>query len=271
MKNQVHAVVPVVSIVNNHTTTTSLNVAEVFGKRHDDVLKAVRNTDVPEAFRLRNFAESSYKNAQGKEQPMYTITRDGFTILVMGFTGPKAMKFKLAYIDAFNRMEAELTRQSSPRVSAASRSRVSESHLGLKMSHRIKLLDIVCQISRLSGEPYSDDDIYLKYADLCDSMRSGGEFSRLGVSVMKADFSRFFESCCIFGRELIVSKSDLYDAYESFAHREGIPVQPRNLFFRFLRGYSPVEEYHRRMSDSGRVRYLRGVCLAGNGEGRNAQ
>ncbi|MEN6421333.1 MAG: Rha family transcriptional regulator [Smithella sp.] len=102
---------PVVTVSNNKLTTTSKNLAEVFGKRHDDVLKAVRGLDVPEEFGLRNFAESSYKNAQGKKQPMVEMTRDGFTILVMGFTGPKAMKFKLAYIEAFNKMEKELAGQ----------------------------------------------------------------------------------------------------------------------------------------------------------------
>ncbi|OPY16047.1 MAG: Phage regulatory protein Rha (Phage_pRha) [Syntrophus sp. PtaB.Bin138] len=105
-------VVPVVAITNNHPTTTSLNIAQVFGKTHKDVLEAIRKLDVPEDFGQRNFPPSSYKNAQGKEQPMYTLTRDGFTILVMGFTGPKAMKYKLAYIDAFNKMEAELVKQS---------------------------------------------------------------------------------------------------------------------------------------------------------------
>ncbi|HDR15548.1 MAG TPA: hypothetical protein ENN79_08755 [Desulfobacteraceae bacterium] len=95
-------VVPVVTIVNNQTTTTSLNVAEVFGKPH---------LDLPDIFRQGNFSQSSYTNTQGKDQPMYNMTRDGFAILVMGFTGKKAMKFKIAYINAFNQMEAEILKQ----------------------------------------------------------------------------------------------------------------------------------------------------------------
>jgi len=109
IKNQ-----PIVSLVNEKPTTTSLNVAEVFGKRHDDVLKAIRSSDVPDNFRLGNFAESSYTNSQGKDQPMYQLTRDGFMILVMGFTGSRAMKFKLAYIEAFNQMEVALTARTLP-------------------------------------------------------------------------------------------------------------------------------------------------------------
>lgn len=84
---------------------TSLKIAEIFEKRHDDVLKSIRNLECSENFRLRNFAESSYKNSQNKKQPMYEITRDGFTMLAFGFSGSKASKFKEAYIQRFNEME----------------------------------------------------------------------------------------------------------------------------------------------------------------------
>lgn len=84
--------------------TSTRFVAEVFDKRHDDVLKRIRNLDCSDEFRLRNFAESSYLNSQGKEQPMYEMTFDGFTFLVMGFTGKQAAIFKEAYIAEFNRM-----------------------------------------------------------------------------------------------------------------------------------------------------------------------
>lgn len=63
--------------------------------------------------RLRNFAEGYYTLPQtGTQQhPYYNLTRDGFFLLAMGFTGKKALQFKLAYIDAFNRMEAQLQEQ----------------------------------------------------------------------------------------------------------------------------------------------------------------
>ena len=85
--------------------TTSLKIAEVFGKRHDNVLKDIRELLCSEHFRLLNFEESSYVNTQNKEQPMFTMTRDGFTLLAMGFSGVKAMRFKEKYIAAFNKME----------------------------------------------------------------------------------------------------------------------------------------------------------------------
>lgn len=91
-------------------TTTSRDVAEVFGKEHNKVLRDIRELECSEGFRLSNFGQSSYTNAQGKEQPCYQMTRDGFTLLVMGYTGEKAMQFKEAYIKAFNEMEKELKR-----------------------------------------------------------------------------------------------------------------------------------------------------------------
>ena len=63
-----------------------------------------------DTFRESNFGLSSYKSSQGKILPMYEVTRDGFTILAMGYTGKEAMKFKEDYINAFNAMESELKR-----------------------------------------------------------------------------------------------------------------------------------------------------------------
>ena len=90
------------------TVVTSLDIAETFGKRHDHVLRDIRGLDCSEEFRLSNFGESIYYNEQNHKQPMYYITRDGFTLLVMGYTGEKAMHFKEAYIKQFNAMEKAL-------------------------------------------------------------------------------------------------------------------------------------------------------------------
>lgn len=90
------------------TVVTSLDIAETFGKRHADVLRDIDNLQCSNEFTERNFALSSYKDASGKSNKMYYITRDGFTLLVMGYTGEKAMKFKEAYIRQFNAMEKAL-------------------------------------------------------------------------------------------------------------------------------------------------------------------
>lgn len=99
--------------VDNHDTARvdSLFVAELFKKNHKEVLRDIRKITDPlsglsEEFRQRNFAPSSYRNQQNKKQPCYYLTRDGFTMLVMGYTGQKAMQFKELYIKRFNEMES---------------------------------------------------------------------------------------------------------------------------------------------------------------------
>ena len=99
--------------VDNHDTARvdSLFVAELFEKNHKEVLRDIRKITNPlsglsEEFRQRNFAPSSYRNQQNKKQPCYYLTRDGFTMLVMGYTGQKAMQFKELYIKRFNEMES---------------------------------------------------------------------------------------------------------------------------------------------------------------------
>lgn len=90
------------------TVVSSLDVAETFGKEHKRVLQDIRELDCSEEFGQLNFVPSSYYSVQNKELPMYLMTRDGFTLLVMGYTGDKAMKFKEAYIRQFNAMEKVL-------------------------------------------------------------------------------------------------------------------------------------------------------------------
>ncbi len=102
---------PHVAIINGQIKTTSLKIAEHFGKRHDSVLLKIKNLDCSEEFRLHNFMESSYINEQNKEQPCYEITKDGFVFLVMGFTGHQAAQWKEAYINAFNRLENQQTKE----------------------------------------------------------------------------------------------------------------------------------------------------------------
>ena len=88
---------------------SSRDIARVFEKRHDNVIRDIRNIIGNDAkWGLLNFEESNYINEQNHIQPSYLMTRDGFTILVMGYNGDKAMAFKKAYIAAFNEMERSL-------------------------------------------------------------------------------------------------------------------------------------------------------------------
>ena len=90
---------------NNEAVTSSRLVAEYFGKQHRSILRAIKNLNCSEEFNRHNFAEITYTDSRGRKQPEYLMTKDGFTILAMGFTGAKAMQFKESYINAFNKME----------------------------------------------------------------------------------------------------------------------------------------------------------------------
>ncbi|EGK8089012.1 Rha family transcriptional regulator [Campylobacter lari] len=94
-------------VANDQVTTTSLSVAAVFNKRHDNIIAKINELPQDE-FNALNFKAVEYKDKKGELRPCYKITRDGFSLLVMGFTGEKAYKWKLAFINAFNEMEKRL-------------------------------------------------------------------------------------------------------------------------------------------------------------------
>lgn len=98
-------------IMGNRETpvTTSLKVAEIFNKEHKNVLVAVDNL-VAENSAAKFFEPSSY-TIRGREYPIYLMNRDGFSLLAMGFTGKKALQWKIKYIEAFNAMETVLRQQ----------------------------------------------------------------------------------------------------------------------------------------------------------------
>lgn len=97
---------------DQQAVTTSLQVAKVFEKRHDRVIRAIeaKMTD-PNFGASGMFAEGVYTDASGKPNKMYYMNRDGFTFIAFGFTGKKADEFKLKYINAFNQMEKQLQQQ----------------------------------------------------------------------------------------------------------------------------------------------------------------
>ncbi len=92
------------------TVVTSLDVADTFGKEHRNVLADIRSiqNEIRTAEFSALFYEGNYTAANGKKNPLYHMNRDGFTLLVMGYNGEKAMSFKLAYIKQFNAMEKAL-------------------------------------------------------------------------------------------------------------------------------------------------------------------
>lgn len=126
------------------TVVSSLDIAETFGKEHRRVLQDIREIGCSEEFRLHNFVQSSYENLQGKQQPMFLVTRDGFVLLAMGYTGELAMRFKEAYIKQFNAMESAL------------RGKLIEREKGIAVRQALtKALQQSTENERMHGHAYS--------------------------------------------------------------------------------------------------------------------
>ena len=102
-----------VEIKNNQVVVSSRQVAEYFGKEHRNILRDIENIIIQGSMlnfeHTQMFHKTTYINEQNKQQyPMYLMNKDGFSLLVMGFTGKEALKWKIKYIEAFNDMEQYL-------------------------------------------------------------------------------------------------------------------------------------------------------------------
>lgn len=144
-------IINLVSLENGEPTTTSLLIAETFDKNHYDVIHKIESLqqqiEDTEFFRSpQMFEKSKYLTSQNKLVPMYYLNRDGFTLLAMGFTGQKALEWKLKYIQAFNAMEEKL-KNTAVVVSNPIDNRAEVAKLILKASK--------CQIAALK-ELYSE-------------------------------------------------------------------------------------------------------------------
>ena len=163
-----------VILQDEQAITTSLKVAEVFGKRHNDVLRAIENA----ISTVRNFAQSEkafvkaeYVDTTGKSNPMYYLNRDAFSFVVMGFTGEKAAEFKWKYIQAFNKMEQKLIELLAERKSAE----WLEVRNATKVGYR-ELTDTIQQVliplAREQGSTAPDNVFYMNYTKSINKNKS---------------------------------------------------------------------------------------------------
>lgn len=106
----------ILSTQNGEPVASSRQIAENFGKEHKNVIQAVTNLVAENSAAKSMFYETTFEN-RGKQYPMYLMNRDGFSLLVMGFTGKAALEWKLKYIQAFNEMEKKLATPQMPKLS----------------------------------------------------------------------------------------------------------------------------------------------------------
>lgn len=101
-----------VMAIQGKAFTTSQKIADYFGKRHDNVLRKIRQvkSECPPEFAALNFEEADFIDKNGEAQPMFKLTKDGYMLVVMGFTGAAATLIKVRYIQAFNWMAEQIIR-----------------------------------------------------------------------------------------------------------------------------------------------------------------
>lgn len=126
-----------VFIENGQAVTDSLTVASVFGKRHDSVLRDIRNLECSSDFNLHNFAEVDYTDDRNRTYKKFLIKRDGLAFLVFGYTGSKAAEYKEKYISAFNQMEEKLKQ---PKVLSEREQLIASMKLSLETAEEINLI-----------------------------------------------------------------------------------------------------------------------------------
>ncbi|HFE7542752.1 TPA: Rha family transcriptional regulator [Salmonella enterica subsp. enterica serovar Newport] len=151
MTSPISTVIPEITIHDNRPVTTSVSVANFFGKQHKHVLEKIRSLDCSPAFTTANFSTVAITTQAGfdeRETEAYEMTKDGFVFLVMGFTGKKAARFKEAYIAEFNRMEEEIRQQKNDMIFGDSRTLVIhlDEHGNIKSSEKVPDDSVVCNV-----------------------------------------------------------------------------------------------------------------------------
>lgn len=143
-----------VKVEHGETMTTSLKVAEVFGKSHKNVLRDIASLECSAGFRELNFELSSFSVKTGngtiREYPCYNMTKDGFMFLVMGFIGEKAAAFKEAYIDEFNRNE-KIIKSIAENMLLAASDRAQQALIGTVRSQEAELASARAETRRLKS------------------------------------------------------------------------------------------------------------------------
>lgn len=119
---------PVLRIVNGRPVVSSTEVAKHFGRQHNNVIRSIEAIvrNAPESFNALNFERVDYVDPKGEKRPAYDMTRDGFVIVAMGFTGKKAIEWKITYIMAFNAMEAQGMVATTGTLTAAQQQEIKE-------------------------------------------------------------------------------------------------------------------------------------------------
>lgn len=194
---------PLVSLVDGNAVTTSTELARVFGKPHHRVLEAIRallpNLPPEHAPNFREMLQAiEIGNGATRQDPAYHLTRDGFTLLAMGFTGKKALQFKLAYIAAFNAMEAKLhgtaIDHSAARAQALSVGMRAEQEMCKAIMSGNSGQRVMCWLNHkgeADAKAIPDDASVLSFSELAKGLGDGD----IGIGATNAELLAIAHAC----------------------------------------------------------------------------
>lgn len=211
-------------VEDNKMVTNSRNIADVFGKRHDNVLRDIEALKKDILNFEEMFTEDTLPDTYGRKQKVYFINRDGFSLLAMGFTGSEATKWKLKYIEAFNKME---TIVNSPEQVMARALKVADRTIS-ETKERIKLLEekieedkahvnyvkvitasndciLVRELAKLitqSGVPIGEIRLFTFLRDNHYLISSGADRNRPTQKYMEMGLFKVIEMPVCFGKEV---------------------------------------------------------------------
>ena len=210
-----------VFLKNEEAMTDSLTVAEMFEKRHDSVIRSIEtiieglpknvavNDRKNEAVNL--FVKTRYKDAKGEYRKKYLMNRDGFSLLVMGFTGKKAMEWKLKYINAFNKMETVI-RQKSTNVWVETRQ-----YGQLTRKAECDTIKKLVEYAKSQGSEHSDK-LYMTYSKLANKM--SGITNRDESTVEQLNTLTLMENIILHVIDMgILAQKHYKDIYQDCKHR----------------------------------------------------
>lgn len=180
-------------IQNGQPVVSSKKVADDFGKRHDHTLRAIESfmdNDLTQNWG-EYFIPSEYKDSSGKSNKEYLLTRDGFSLLVMGFTGAKALQWKLKYVQAFNKMESTIKQQQTKITSLTKQqeiearlknAKVREANLYLKIADKVGIPEYKQIMYSKATEVLSGEQILPLPVTERKSFTAGQIGDKLGIS-----------------------------------------------------------------------------------------
>ena len=172
----------IICIRNETAVCDSLQVAQNFEKRHADIIRSIEKiiAEQPTQNCVRCFKKTSYTDTKGEQRPMYYMNRDGFTFLVMGFTGSKANKWKWEYINAFNNMESIIREKQTPEWQESRRTGITARKTETDAIKRL------CECATVQGSKHPERlyTAYTKLANKATGITTRNAATSLQISIL---------------------------------------------------------------------------------------